>query len=78
MTEAEWLTPGDLRAHIEFLRSKRFDRKPRLFGVACCRPFEAWMYDRVMKEALLRSELLADGQISAATMQPSKGRKTMA
>jgi hypothetical protein len=69
MTEAEWLTPGDLRKHVALMWSKRRARKLRLFGVACCRPLEQWLYDPVMAKALLRAELAADGELSASTLR---------
>ncbi len=68
MTEAEWLTPGDLSEHVKFLWAQKRTRKLRLFGVGCCRPLEPWMYDPVMQEALLCAERLADGNLSDSTM----------
>jgi hypothetical protein len=69
MTEAEWFTPGDLRKHVALMWSRNRARKLRLFGVACCRPLEPWIYDPVMAKALLRAELFADGQLSASTLK---------
>lgn len=37
MTEAEWLTGGDLVAMLEFVRPRTTNRKQRLFACACCR-----------------------------------------
>ena len=51
MTEAEWLTPGDLRKHVALMWSRKRARKLRLFGVACCRPLEPWLNDPVMAKA---------------------------
>ena len=34
MTEAEWLTSGDLRRHVEFMRLKNLARKLRLMSVS--------------------------------------------
>jgi hypothetical protein len=69
MTEEEWLTPGDLQRHVDLMGEQNHDRKLRLFGVACCRPLEQWVYDGVMIEALLRAERFADGELKASTMR---------
>ena len=68
MTEAEWLTPGDLDAHVEWLWRKNPLRELRLFSVACCRQLEPWIDDPAPLQAIERAEQLADGQLSDATL----------
>src|SRR4051812_12676878 len=68
MTEEEWLTPGDLRKHVEFQAAQKQARKLRLFSIACCRQLEPWMDEPKLFEALLRAEQLADGELSESTI----------
>ncbi len=68
MTEKEWLTPGDLDDHTEWMWSKKRLRKLRLFSVACCRQLEPWIDEPQLLEALLRAELRADNELTDATI----------
>src|SRR5687767_14697267 len=68
MTEAEWLMPGDLRAHVEFQAARQQARRLRLFSVACCRQLEPWMDEPKLFEALARAERVADGELSDSTI----------
>jgi hypothetical protein len=68
MTEEEWLTPGDLRKHVDFLYARKRARKLRLFSIACCRQLEPWIDEPKLLEALLRAEQFADKELSEATI----------
>jgi hypothetical protein len=68
MTESQWLKPGDLTPHVEWLWKKKRLRKLRLFSVACCRQLEPWIDEPLLLEAIERAERLADGELSDATI----------
>ena len=68
MTEEEWLTPGDLNRHVEYLWALNLARKLRLFGTACCRQMEPWVNEPVLLDAIQRAEDYADGNISDSTI----------
>jgi hypothetical protein len=68
MTEEEWLTPGDLRNHTAFMKSKKLIRKLRLFSIACCRQLEPWIDEPKLFEALLRAEQFAEKELSDSTI----------
>jgi hypothetical protein len=68
MTEEEWLTPGDLKGHVDYLVSKKRARKLRLFGIACCRQLEPWIDEPKLFDALTRAEQFADGELAASTL----------
>ena len=62
MTEAEWLACTDPGPMLEFLRGKVSDRKLRLFAAACCRRVWPQLTGPLWREAVERSEHLAEGQ----------------
>jgi hypothetical protein len=62
MTEAEWPACTDPQKMLEFLRGKAGGRKLRLFAVACCRRVWPQLTGPFWREAVERSERLAEGQ----------------
>jgi len=69
MTEEEWLTSRDIHTLVEFQYSQKRSRQLRLFGCGCCRYFGAWNRVERMKQALIRAERFADGELSESTME---------
>ena len=69
MTEEEWLASKDIRRLVEYQSSQKRARKLRLFGCGCCRYFGAWNRVERMKQALIRAERFADGELSESTME---------
>ena len=61
MTEAEWLACRDLKKMIRKVDPHRFDRKLRLFAVACCRRVGHLLRDDEAKHFLGLVEEVADG-----------------
>ena len=62
MTEAEWLACTDPERMLEALRGKVSDRKLRLLAVASCRRVWPQLTGPIWREAVERSEHLAEGQ----------------
>jgi hypothetical protein len=65
MTKAEWFAATDWQTiHHRVLRRKCYDRKIRLFSVACCRRIAHMFKDAKCDEAVDVCELFADGEVS--------------
>ena len=75
MTESQWLSPGNLTEHVDFLYARKHRRKLRLFSIACCRQLSRWIDEPRLFDALLRAELFADGELSDSTI--GKWRRTV-
>lgn len=60
MTEAEWLACTDPIPMLEFLEWVASDRKPRLFGAACCRASWSLMLEPEIRRAVELSEAFVD------------------
>lgn len=74
MTEAEWFICTDPKPMLEFLRGKASDRKPRLFGVACCRRHWHTITDERSRTAVGVGERLADGLAADLEREAAEGR----
>jgi hypothetical protein len=68
VTEEEWLTPGDLNEHENFLHARKSVRKLRLWSIACCRQLEPWIDEPKLFEALIRAEQFAEKELSDSTI----------
>jgi hypothetical protein len=64
MTEEAWLAcDGDPGPMLEFVRSKTFDRKHRLFACAVCRGLGDLLTDPCSRQAVQIGEQFADGLV---------------
>src|SRR5262245_1263007 len=60
MTEAEWLVATDPTPMFATVKGRKYERKLRLFAVACCRRIVP-LGDNEAQKALVVAELFADG-----------------
>jgi hypothetical protein len=76
MDEQTWLTGsavdgmiGHLEDALRMHRTKKGQRRMRLFGCACCRAVWALMTDERARQAVLLAERYADGEVGRAEMK---------
>src|SRR4051812_8824837 len=78
MSEAEWLATTSVHSMLSALSSEalgvraRWDRKLRLFAVACCKPLEPLLTDRRWRLAVEAAERFADAEISAEELKAAQ------
>jgi hypothetical protein len=70
MTEAEWELCRDVSKMVRAVDPRRFDRKLRLFAVACCRRVSAQIRDSDALCLLDLIEKLADGAADLESLRP--------
>jgi hypothetical protein len=64
MTEEEWLAGRDCREMLAFIQQRTSHRKLRLYGCACTRQLWNVLKDERSRNAVVTSELFADGLVS--------------
>ncbi|HJZ58712.1 MAG TPA: hypothetical protein VKE74_27465, partial [Gemmataceae bacterium] len=74
MTEEEWFTSRNLRPLIQSLDPQNYDRKLRLFAVACCRRIWDLITDPIGRELVELSEQHADGLVDAPALHAAAER----
>jgi len=82
MDEREWLTGADINEMVSHLetqfrmhRTKKGQRRLRLFTCACCRLVFDIMTDERARQAVFLSERYADGEVSKAEMKEAHLRQ---
>jgi hypothetical protein len=74
MTEEEWLRGIELGSMVQHLNPSRYDRKLRLFAVACCRSVWSTLDEHPEFQRLIEaSEDFADGKVSQQHLRESHG-----
>jgi hypothetical protein len=69
MDEATWTTCDEPEPMLHYLQGKASERKLRLVAVACCRRIWDFMADVRSQQAVVASEMLADGLLGHAERQ---------
>ncbi len=70
MTEAEWERCRDLTKMMRVVDPRQFDRKLRLFAIACCRRVAGLVRDADAQSLLELTEKLAEGVADLETLRP--------
>ena len=70
MTESEWVKCRDLTKMMRVVDPRQFDRKLRLFAVACCRRVEELLRDDDAKRLLVLTEKVADDAAELESLRP--------